>query len=55
MIQGHWFWFLLTVSSIVWYSTITVYVSFKGYADILNMLRDLRASKDKSPNAPSKK
>jgi hypothetical protein len=54
MTHGHWFWFFLTVAGIIWYSTITVYVSFKGYADILKMLHELRPPKDKSPNAPPK-
>jgi hypothetical protein len=46
MTHGHWFWFFLTVSSVVWYCTITIYVTFKGYADIWNMLRELRQQSD---------
>jgi hypothetical protein len=37
----HWFWWLLTMACIVWYSTVTVYVSIKGIADIKNMLARL--------------
>jgi hypothetical protein len=40
----HWFWWLLTMACIVWYSTVTVYVSFKGVADIKQMLARLAAS-----------
>jgi hypothetical protein len=37
----HPFWFLLTASCMIWYSTITVYVAFRGVFDIRNMLRHL--------------
>ena len=37
----HWFWWLLTVACVVWYSTITFYVSIKGAKDIKNMLARL--------------
>jgi hypothetical protein len=37
----HWFWWLMTAAVVVWYSTITIYVTWKGIADIKNMLRDL--------------
>jgi hypothetical protein len=39
----HFFWWLLTMACVAWYSTITVYVSIKGIADIRNMLRRLSA------------
>ena len=39
----HWFWLLLSVTCTVWYSTITVYVAYKGAYDIKHMLRDLAA------------
>jgi hypothetical protein len=38
---NHWFWWLLTMTCVVWYLTITVYVSIKGAADIKNMLARL--------------
>jgi hypothetical protein len=41
--MNHWFWLLLTIACIVWYSTITVYVSYKGIADIKQMLARLSA------------
>jgi hypothetical protein len=43
--MNHWFWLLLTVACVVWYSTITVYVSIKGARDIKNMLARLDATK----------
>lgn len=37
----HWFWLALVTACIVWYSTVTVYVAFKGVTDIKTMLRHL--------------
>ncbi len=37
----HVFWWLLTATCVVWYLTITVYVSVKGVADIRDMVRRL--------------
>jgi hypothetical protein len=39
--KGHWFWYLMTAACVVWYSTITVYVAYKGAFDIKNMLKRL--------------
>lgn len=39
--KGHWFWYLMTAACMVWYSTVTVYVAFKGFIDIKKMLRRL--------------
>jgi len=39
----HWFWWLITMACIAWYSTITVYVAIKGAADIKQMLARLSA------------
>ncbi len=38
---NHWFWLLLTAACLIWYSTITVYVAFKGAKDIKGMLKRL--------------
>ena len=35
-------WFVLMVSALVWYSTVTVYVAVKGALDIKHMLARLR-------------
>lgn len=37
------FWWFLTMAAVVWYSTVTVYVSFKGVFDIRGMLERLEA------------
>jgi hypothetical protein len=47
----HFFWWLLTMACVVWYSTITVYVSVKGIADIRDMLS--RLSMRRSDNRPN--
>jgi hypothetical protein len=41
---AHWFWGLLTVACVFWYSTVTIYVAIKGAADIKNMLARLAQS-----------
>ena len=35
-------WWLLTWAALVWYSTLTVYVAWKGVRDIRRMLEELR-------------
>lgn len=42
----HWFWWLLAMACVVWYSTITVYVAIKGAGDIKHMLARLKATKE---------
>jgi len=37
----HWFWWLLMVAVLVWYSTVTVYIAIRGSLDIRHMLRRL--------------
>lgn len=41
MIGEHFFWWLLTMACVAWYSTITVYVAVRGAADIKEMLAHL--------------
>jgi hypothetical protein len=43
------FWWVLTVASLAWYSTITVYVAIRGGRDIRHMLTRLERLKDESP------
>lgn len=38
-----WFWSLLTVAALVWYSTITLYIAYQGMIDIKEMLKKLSA------------
>ena len=65
MTQGHPIWFLLMWACVVWYGTVTLYVSVKGAQDVRQMLDDLKnrrpsegdnessqpASSDKTGNA----
>jgi hypothetical protein len=44
----HWFWWAVTLACLLWYSTITVYVAFKGLTDIKNMLKRLRESQEQA-------
>jgi len=37
----HFAWWLLTMACVTWYGTITLYVAFRGFADIKQMLRRL--------------
>jgi hypothetical protein len=39
----NWFWWLMTMACVSWYSTITIYVAIKGIADIKQMLARLSA------------
>lgn len=41
MTEPGFFWHLLTLACVVWYSTITVYVSIRGAGDIKQMLTRL--------------
>jgi hypothetical protein len=36
-----YFWLILTIASLVWYSTVTVYVAIRGAQDIKEMLSRL--------------
>jgi hypothetical protein len=40
------FWWLLTMSCIAWYSTITIYVAVRGAMDIKEMLTKLGKDSD---------
>jgi hypothetical protein len=44
MMGNHWFWLIMTIACVVWYSTITIYVAIKGAADIKHMLARLEAT-----------
>jgi len=46
------FWLILIIGCLAWYSTITVYVAFKGIYDIRDMLANLK--KDHEQNAVHK-
>lgn len=44
--KAHPFWYLLTIAVVVWYSSVTVYVAFRGSLDIRSMLRRLRRDQE---------
>ncbi len=46
-----WFWGLLTVSALAWYSTITLYIAYRGVFDIQQMLTKL-GSGEFHPDSP---
>lgn len=47
----YWIWGLLTTAALVWFSTITVYIAFRGASDIKQMLQKLRQGAF-DPDAP---
>ena len=46
-----WFWTLLTIAALAWYSSITIYIAWQGAIDIKDMLRKLSAGTF-DPDAP---
>jgi hypothetical protein len=42
--MSKYFWLLLTIAAVGWYSIVTVYVAIKGLGDIKSMLKRLAAS-----------
>lgn len=40
--MSEWFWWLLTLACIVWYSTVTIYIAVRGAFDIKGMLARLK-------------
>ena len=53
MTRGHWFWWALSMACVVWYSTITIYVSICGVRDIRGMLRRLARRRAEDGDAVS--
>ena len=46
MFKEHWFWAIMAVAVVVWYSTITIYVAVRGAFDIKHMLASLKKRQD---------
>lgn len=44
----HWFWGLLLVAVMAWYSIITVYIAVRGSLDIRGMLKRLRDREERT-------
>lgn len=36
-----YFWLILTIAAVLWYTFVTIYVSYKGVTDIKEMLQRL--------------
>lgn len=52
MMEVHrWFWGILAIAVLLWYSTITIYISYQGVIDIKQMLKKL-SSGTFDPNSP---
>ena len=43
-----WFWLIMTIAVLAWYSTITIYVAVRGTLDVKNMLKRLGEQKERS-------
>jgi hypothetical protein len=43
--SAQWFWLIVTIAVLVWYSTITIYVAIRGSFDIKHMLRKLEETR----------
>ena len=41
-------WLIMTITAVLWYTFVTIYVSFKGVTDIKEMLKKLGEKKDRS-------
>ena len=48
--HGHGFWWLVTWACVAWYSSITVYVAWRGIGDIRSMLRNIRSNREEPPS-----
>lgn len=46
-----WFWSILATATLVWYSTITLLVAYRGFFDIQHMLKKL-SSGEFNPDSP---
>lgn len=49
------FWGILTIAALTWYSTITIYIAYRGVFDIQHMLKKLSSGTfdPDSPESPS--
>jgi len=45
-----WFWLVVTIACIVWYSTVTIYVAVKGMRNIKDMLKRLEMKRQSPGN-----
>lgn len=45
--NAEFFWKLLTIASLCWYSSVTIYVAVRGVKDIKTMLQRLGEKRDR--------
>jgi hypothetical protein len=45
-----YFWLILTIAAVTWYTFVTAYVSYKGIADIKGMLKRLAGKQNSGEN-----
>ena len=55
MMGEHWFWWLLTMACVVWYSTITVYVAIRGAVDIKTCSRAWIGTRSRGTSRPARR
>ncbi len=48
--MAKYFWLILTIAAILWYTIVTIYVSIKGAGDIKNMLKSLEDLRSEDKN-----
>ncbi len=46
--MDHWFWWLLVLACVVWYSSITLYIAYRGAKDIREMFKRLAAQRNQA-------
>ena len=46
--SDHWFWLILIIAVVAWYSSVTIYVAIRGAKDIRTMLSDLTRRQEES-------
>jgi hypothetical protein len=48
--KEHWFWWIMMVTVLIWYTTVTIFVAVRGLVDIKQMLRRLADFKTNEKN-----
>lgn len=49
--DSHWLWHALIWGVVLWYSTITMWVAWRGARDIRDMVKRLDEEKPQSPES----
>ena len=43
---AQWFWYIMSIACLLWYSLLTLYVAVKGGYDIKSMLKKLSSKQE---------